>query len=161
MGEIRMAVIQKHETEKLKDWIIRFIKDHNEIIYPNLSGYNDYEFVDDMFSQIFREFGDYVQGISNSISFETVSYDTNDKMLNTCCTIYIFSDIEKVFGLKGYIVHVKYDNEALWNSKVYLKDSNTDINEFINFLIKVEVSGIENIIEKLNELKSNILTHIN
>jgi hypothetical protein len=151
-----MSGIQKHETEKLKEWIINFINKQNHIHYANLSYYEDYNFVDNLFSEIFRDFEDYINAISKSVYFETIATDTNNKFLNTDCNIYIFNDVEKVFGRKGSIVYVKYDGEALWHSRVELKENETKAREYANLIIEMEKSGIETKIEELVKLKEEI-----
>jgi hypothetical protein len=149
-------VIEKHQTEELKKWMIDFLLANEELCYANLSYYEDYEFIDNMFFQIIKDFGDYIDAVSNSISFETLSTTTDDKVMVTDCRISIYNEIEKSIGRNGAVIYLQYENEALWHSKIILKNNLEEAKEYANILIELELAGLKNKIEEINELKENI-----
>ncbi|MDP1419210.1 hypothetical protein Q8G35_12390 [Peribacillus simplex] len=149
-------IIEKDQTEDLKKWMIDNLLRNEELGYANLSNYDDYEFVDKMFFQIIKDFEDHIYGVSNSISFETLSTTTYDKVMVTDCRFSIFNEIEKSIGQNGAIIYVEYENEALWHSKIFLKSNLEEAKEYANILIELELAGLKNKKEEIIHLKENI-----
>lgn len=152
-----MTEIKKGEVEKLKKWIINYISSREDFGYFNLSVYEDYDYVDSVVFSVLKDFDDFVQGISNGLCFETVSTDTNDKIVKSDVYVYTFSEVKHVLGRKGYILFCKFDNkDAQWHSILKFFDSEDELLKRRDFWIKTEMAGIDNIIKDLNEVKEKI-----
>lgn len=149
-------VIEKHQVNELKKWMIDYLVRNEELYYVNLSGYEDYKFVDMMFFKIIKDFEDHIQGVSNSISFETISHTKDDKIILTNCRISIYNEIQKTIGRDGSIVYIEYEDDALWHSKMYLKSNYEEAKRFANIMIETEIGGLNNKIEEMEEIKENI-----
>lgn len=148
--------IEKHQVEDLKKWMIDFLKRNNELFYVHMAGYEDYEFVDKMFFKIIKDFDDHIRGVENSITFETLANTSDDKMVVTDYRISIYSEIKKSIGIEGSIVYIQFENEALWNSVMYLKPNLEEAIKFANIMIEAEIGGLNNRIKDIEDLKEKI-----
>lgn len=152
-----MSEIKKGDTLKLKQWIINLINNTDEFYYAQLSVYEDYEYVDQVVYLILKEFSDFIEGVSNCKRIETIATDINNKLIESDLNIKIFNGIKNIFGREGYIVFFEYGNkEALWHSGIKYFKTENEAQEYRNFIIKMEIAGIESKIEELLEMKSKL-----
>lgn len=154
--------IVKGDYEGLQNWIINFMLNSGEFHYVHASYYEDYKYVNDVIDKIITKFDDFADGVINSINFKTVVDDIDDnKIILTQVNIYSFKKVEKVLGASGYILFVCYENpDASWLNKLFYYKTEEELIQAKDFIIKLEVAGLEKKIQEFSELKNDIFLNV-
>ncbi|MCW2278719.1 hypothetical protein [Heliophilum fasciatum] len=150
-------IIERGDVENFSKWIIQMVNNMNEFNFALCSGYNDYTYINEVMVSILKGTGDYYDALTTAITIDTVSTSTEGDYIKTGCSFLILNKIKEAFGREGSLLFVQYEKkEAFWHNYVLLFEDESQAKERREFLIKVEMAGIDNIIEELTQIKNQI-----